>query len=137
MDYETFTFEKVSITEAIAAKKEDEAPPKQDIDWSRRRQPLLPSEIKLQNETCTWLVALPAHVRPLHLARKFPRIANKLAAEWARPVNCDKIFEELMIDHRGTRKGFPVEIAKEITELRAYYNTEVFVAKRDTWELTL
>jgi hypothetical protein len=83
------------------------------------------------------MVSLPENLRPLHLARQFPRIANKLAEVWQRPVICDKVFEDLMIDNRGTRQGFPHDVAKEIGDLRGYYNTEVYVPKLDTWTLTL
>ena len=137
MEYESFTFEKVTIEDAIAAKKAEDEPVKEDVNWAFKRRQLLSSEMKLQNETCAWLVALPERVRPLHLARKFPRIANQLASAWTRPVVCDQIFDELMLDHRGKRQGFPLEIAREITELRAYFSTEVFVVKQDAWTLTL
>ena len=137
MDYETFNFEKVSIAEAKAVIKGEEASVKQDENWSAKRGPELPSDRKLTNETCTWLVALPPEVRPLLLARKYPRIANRIADVWQRPVNCDKVFEDLMIDHRGTRQGFPVEVAKEITELRAYFNTVVCAGVQDIWTLTI
>jgi hypothetical protein len=129
-------FEKVSIAEAKAVYKGDE-PVKEEVNWEPKRNPKLPSDLKLQNETISWLMSLPENLRPLHLARQFPRIANKLAEAWQRPVNCDKVFDELMIDHRGTRQGFSHEVAKEIADLRGYYNTEVYVQKMDTWTLTL
>lgn len=129
-------FEKVSIADARAVYKGDE-PVKEEENWEAKRQPEIPSDLKLGGETVVWLMSLPENLRPLHLARKFPRIANKFADAWQRPVICDKIFDELMLDHRGTRKGFPLEVAKEITELRAYYSNEVYVQKQDNWTLTL
>jgi hypothetical protein len=129
-------FEKVSVEDAKAALKGDEKPVQQE-NWEPKRQPKIASDLKLSDEACTWLMSLPANVRPLHLARQFPRITNRFAEVWKRPVICDKIFDELMLDHRGTRKGFPLEVAKEITDLRGYYNTEVYVQKQDTWTLTM
>lgn len=137
MEYEALNFEKVSIAEAKAVLKGEEEKNKVAEDWSKKRQPVLPSDLKLRDSTIVWLMELPVDVRPLHLARKFPRIANKLSDNWTRPLICDGIFEELMIDHRGTRQGFPEEVAKEITSLRGYYNTEVYTPKQDTWTLTL
>ncbi len=129
-------FEKVSLAEAKAVHKGDELE-KHEENWESKREPLLPSDLKLQNETITWMMSLPENLRPLHLARQYPRIANKIAEAWQRPVVCDKVFEDLMLDHRGTRQGFPHDIAKEIADLRGYYNTEVYVPKLDTWTLTL
>jgi hypothetical protein len=129
-------FEKVSVAAARAVIKGEE-PVKQEENWDAKRQPVIPSDLKLDGESAVWLMSLPSNLRPLHLARKFPRIANKLAEAWKRPVNCDKVFDELMMDHRGTRKGFPHEVAKEIADLRGYYNAEVYVRTQDTWTLTL
>jgi len=130
-------FEKVSVADARGMITGEE-PVKQVENWEHRRQLKLPTELKLQDDTIVWLMSLPSNVRPLHLARKFPRIANKIAEAWQRPVICDKIFAELIIDHRGTRQGFPHEVAKEISDLKGYFCTEVFVEKQqDTWTLTL
>lgn len=129
-------FEKVSVAEARAVHKGEETV-KQEENWAAKRQPEIPSDRKLSGSTVVWMMSLPSNIRPLHLARKFPRIANKLAEGWQRPVICDKIFDELMMDHRGTRKGFPHEVAKEIGDLRGYYNTEVYVRAEETWTLTL
>lgn len=127
MEYDPLAFEKVSIAEAKSALQEREATsnPQQE-DWSTRRRPEIISDKRLTNETCVWLVALPPEVRPLRLARKFPRIANRIAGVWQRPVECDKVFDDLMIDRRGTRQGFLFEVAKEIADLRAYFSTEVY-----------
>jgi len=130
-------FEKVSVAQARAVQKGEE-PVKQEENWEAKRQPKLLAEMKLQNDTIVWLMSLPSNVRPLHLARQFPRIANKIAEAWQRPVICDKVFAELIIDHRGTRQGFPHEVAKEISDLKGYFCTEVFVEKQqDPWKLTL
>lgn len=126
IEHDVVAFEKVSIAEAKAALHGKEQPSRRARDWTYARSPLQSSDVKLEDATIEWLLDLPEHVRPLRLARKFPRIANKLSREWKRPVNCDRIFDELMIDYRGTRQGFPFEVAKEITELRAYFSEEVF-----------
>lgn len=72
-----------------------------------------------------WLAALPKAVRPIELGRRFPRIVNRLAVMWAYPDAVDAYLQELLIDQRGTRQGFPPVIAKELAELRAHFDSEV------------
>lgn len=131
MNYETFTFEKVSIDEARAAHKGDEA------EWINQRQPVLTVDQKLQNHAASWLMSLPESVRPLRLARQFPRIVNTISTEWKRPNVCDKVFDDLTIDHRGNRKGFPLEVMKEISDLKAYYEVEVHKRQKDSWSISI
>ena len=124
--YDVVAFEKVTVQEAREYLGANVPSTKNEGNWEPKRRPVHESDLKLTEETIKWLSDLPEHVRPLRLARQFPRITNRFAAEWQRPMNCDKYFDELMIDHRGTRRGFSFEIAKEIADLRAYFSTEVF-----------
>lgn len=136
MDNDSIAFEKVSIAEARAALRGPDGKSLEEPKWDEQRKPPIPSDVALQRETYDWLVAMPDRIRPHHLAQQFPRIANKIFSAWKRPEICIKVFDELMMDNRGTRKGFPLEVAREITNLRVYYTTEVFKMKQDTWVLT-
>lgn len=137
MDNDAIAFERVSIAEARAALHGQDIKPQEDPKWAEQRKPPIPSDVALQAETQDWLVAMPERVRPRHLPHQFPRVANKIFSAWKRPEICIKVFDELMMDSRGTRKGFPLEVAREITNLRVYYTTEVFKMKQDTWVLTV
>lgn len=91
------------------------------LDWSalRKADPanrLLPASRE-------WLETLPSEVRPASLAAKYPRIANILAVEWANPPVCRDYLTALLVDRRGSRKGFPVETHRELSALRDYYFT--------------
>jgi hypothetical protein len=88
-------------------------------DPAALRTPQSPERIK--DETVRWLAALPEHVRPVELCRKFPRIANKIALLWRRVARCEEFLDELVVDRRGGRKGFPMVIAQELTTLRRHY----------------
>lgn len=134
MSNDTITFEKVSIAEARKALHPEDQ--KTSQKWADQRKPPVASDVELQKETRQWLGEMPDRVRPMHLAVRFPRIANKIFSVWHRPEQCIHVFDELMMDYRGTRTGFPVEIAKEITNLRVFYTTEVYKMKQDTWVLT-
>ena len=75
----------------------------------------------LSDETSRWIAALPANVRPIALARKFPRIANSIAELWRRVASCEEYLGTLVVDLRGDRSGFPPDVAQELTALRNYY----------------
>jgi hypothetical protein len=76
--------------------------------------------------TCmTWLSSLPEQVRPVALAKRYPRIANILALDWDRPAACRRYFNELLFDHRrGNRQGFPLDVHRELETLRDYYDAQ-------------
>ena len=60
-------------------------------------------------------------MRPLALATKYPRLANRIAHEWREPSACRKDFDDLVYDKRGTRRGFPPDVYVELLALRDYY----------------
>jgi hypothetical protein len=83
----------------------------------RRRQPLnepLPATIR-------WVAKLPDEVRPIKLLKTFPRIANALARVWSHPAECQAYMEDLIVDRRGNRSGFPIEVLENLLTLRDYY----------------
>ena len=76
---------------------------------------------RLLSSTVDWLASLPPNVRPLALATKFPRVANRIAKEWQQPSACRRDFEDLVYDKRGTRRGFPPDVYIELLALRDFY----------------
>jgi len=64
-----------------------------------------------------WLRRLPARERPLALCSMYSRLANRLAAVWEDPWQTEAVLDELMIDHRGGRLGFPRMVALELVRL--------------------
>lgn len=83
----------------------------------RRSQPVM----VLLPRTKSWIASLPAPVRPHALAAQFARIANLLCMSWDDPPACAKYLAELLIDHRGGRKGFPSTVLRELNVLQLYY----------------
>ena len=71
--------------------------------------------------TVSWAAKLPPDVRPTVLLRTYGRIANMLAATWTDPPAFLRCVDELFVDRRGDRKGFPPEVMEELFALRAYY----------------
>jgi len=104
---------------AVSAKlPSPQAPP--PADAAKRRQD--PTSVnRLLSSTIDWLASLPPNVRPLALATKYPRVANRIAKEWREPRACRRDFDDLVYDKRGTRRGFPPDVYVELLALRAYY----------------
>jgi hypothetical protein len=69
-----------------------------------------------------WVSTLRADVRPNALLAKFPRIANLIAALWRDPKALRRYVDDLLVDTRGNRKGFPLDILSELFALRAHYD---------------
>ena len=93
--------------------------PAAEEDWASRRK-ARPAETLLPVAT-RWLAALPFDCYPLALAKTFPRIANALATFWSRPDALMSYLGELLVDRRGGRRGFPLDVLDELHQLRAYY----------------
>jgi hypothetical protein len=100
-------------------------------DWAKRRK----SEPAngLLKPTFAWASTLPVEAQPRSLMYKFPRIANLLAAMWPDPNSFRRYMDDLLVDKRGNRQGFPVDVLKELFELRAYYD-EVHLDTSRPWE---
>ena len=98
---------------------EERVAPDAPVDFTGRRKAspvtcLLPSTRK-------WLDALPRRVQPHSLCESYPRIANLIAATWGDPEALKAYFEELLIDRRGSRRGFTPEVANDLRALRLYH----------------
>ncbi|MFC5475863.1 hypothetical protein [Paraherbaspirillum soli] len=125
---DSIQFEKVSISEAKAVLDDDQRA-RQEKNWEHFRRMISPSDLELKEATYHWLLTLPIAVWPLWLAKHFPRIANHLAEVWRQPAVCEDLFVELLLDQRGTRKGFPEEVSREIMALKLYFETKAAPAK--------
>jgi hypothetical protein len=100
-----------------------------------RRRPQPPEA--LVGDTIKWLAALPADVRPTALPIQFVRIANAVARVWSDPRRCLDYLEDLLIDRRGGRQGFPFEVALEIAGLKDYYETTVHPTAQTAWDVII
>jgi hypothetical protein len=98
-------------------------------DWSqvRRAKPvetLLPMSER-------WLSSLPPDIRPLALTAQFPRIVNLIALQWNDRRRCPQYFEELSVDRRGGRQGFPAGVKVELSALLDYWYSRDPTVARD------
>ena len=57
---------------------------------------------------------------PMQLANRHPRIIERIVGLWNRGPELEAYFDDLLIDQRGNREGFPPEIIMEILALKNY-----------------
>jgi hypothetical protein len=88
---------------------------------ARKRRTAEPA-VGLLRPTAIWASTLRPDVRPNALLAKFPRIANLIAALWRDPTSLRRYVDDLLVDKRGNRRGFPLDILSELFALRAYYD---------------
>ena len=74
-----------------------------------------------------WVARLPTERRPFALARSYPRIAERLAAIDLETSVAIRFLDSLTIDHRGDRNGFPVDVGRELMQLRLHYTQRLEV----------
>jgi len=103
-----------------------------DVDWTTQRSKEPASG--MLRPTAQWAAALPSPVVPHALLSKFPRICNLLAVLWQDPASLRHYLDDLLVDKRGNRQGFPLEILRELVALRAYYD-ELHSGSNRPWEV--
>lgn len=122
-DLGAFEFEKVSLNDARKAL--DETGPagytvkRKTENWTEQRSAGEPEG--LSEAAVAWMAALPEGVRPTQLALRYGRLANRLCELWNDPAGCERLLDELMMDRRGGRQGFPLKVAHELATLRDHY----------------
>jgi hypothetical protein len=53
-----------------------------------------------------------------------------MAAVWEDPEQTEALFDELLIDHRGGRHGFPPLVAGELMRLHHFHERRLAPASR-------
>lgn len=87
--------------------------------------PAAPDACRPSSEVQAWLDRLPEAARAPKLAAAFPRIAERIARFDGEPPFAARYLDQLMIDRRGDRQGFPIEIGRELMRLRSHYAQRV------------
>ncbi len=86
----------------------------------RLRAPVREVDQTLALETRLWSLRLPVALQPRLLERDFPRVANRVARAWTDPQLLDPLFDDLLHDRRGDRRGFAAPVATELRRLRQF-----------------
>ncbi|HET9763575.1 MAG TPA: hypothetical protein VFR50_08680 [Casimicrobiaceae bacterium] len=85
-----------------------------DPKANRRREPFnqpLPGTLR-------WVESFPEAIRPNAVLDKFPRIANALARAWNDREQLRMELDQLLVDRRTGRRGFPPDVYNELLTLR-------------------
>ena len=67
---------------------------------------------------------------PYVLEQRFARIVNRIAELWLTP-QLDRYFEELLMDRRGGRQGFPADVMTDLMALYAKHTSIVAANAKD------
>jgi hypothetical protein len=79
------------------------------------------ADAQLTTEGQALISSLDEPLQPKELALRYPRIVNQIARYWRLPTQMDKYFQDLLMDARGNRQGFPLRIVMELSTLREHY----------------
>jgi len=91
------------------------------LEEHKRRRHATPADKPLPR-TLAWLASLPPNVQPTALIRRYPRIANVIAATWGHATSLRSYMDCLYSENRGTHRGFPLEVLRELVALKRYHD---------------
>ena len=122
---DSFDFRPVSIDSARAALDELPSGVGRVLDavpgyWQKNRRAALASDRALTGRAMDWAVRLPPNIRPLVTTERYPRIINAIADSWADNKARTEMFDHLLNDRRVGRRGFPIDVEREISALCLY-----------------
>ena len=121
----SFDFQPVSIDSARAALDELPSGVARVLEgvpgyWQNNRRPPLATDRALTGRAMDWAVQLPANIRPLITTERYPRIINAIASAWPDATARAEMFDHLLNDRRVGRRGFPIDVEREISALCLY-----------------
>jgi hypothetical protein len=102
--------------DVYAVRIAQEAQRDHDEDRYLKMRRSAPAETLLPG-TSAWATRLPSELKPRALLDRYPRVANLVAATWADARAFETYIESLLTDKRGNRRGFPVEVQRELASL--------------------
>lgn len=85
--------------------------------WQNNRRPALATDRALTGRAMEWLGRLPENIQPHLTILRYPRIINAIADAWPVAAHRADVFDHLLNDRRIGRRGFPVDIEREIAAL--------------------
>ncbi len=88
------------------------------------------------NKYATDLIAkLPSDLSVIHLYADFPHVLNKIALAWGHHSDFYRLMDDLLIDKRGGRTGFPFKTALELSRLAEHYEQYVSKRPKSQWDV--
>jgi hypothetical protein len=113
-------FEPVSIEAARQALDEIDAAMASMLSpeyWARVRRKTLATDRALTGRSMKWLAELPEDMRPVITMQRYARVINVIVDAWPSADDRDEVFENLLNDRRKGRRGFPIDVERELSAL--------------------
>lgn len=82
-----------------------------------------PAQRVMGNERLAGLFAANPDKYPYALEASYGRILDRIMNLWDDPIALQPLFEDLMVDKRGGRQGFPSAVANDIYRLSVMYDS--------------
>ncbi|MDO9074302.1 MAG: hypothetical protein Q7U73_13660 [Rubrivivax sp.] len=92
-----------------------------ETQWAPLRRPERHGDSALTGTSRRWLRQLPPRRRPLRLCEAHPRVVNRIAWCWADASLREQVLDDLLVDRRGGRRGFPAPMVRELQRLREFH----------------
>lgn len=113
-------FEPVSIESAREALDEIDAAMASMLSpeyWTKVRRKMLATDRALTGRSMKWLAELPEDLRPVITMQRYARVINSIVDAWPDAGQRDDVFENLLNDRRKGRRGFPIDVERELSAL--------------------
>jgi hypothetical protein len=78
---------------------------------------------------------LPSDLSLIHLYADFPHVLDKIAVAWGDHAAFYALMDDLLIDKRGGRSGFPFKTALELSRLAEHYEQYVSKRPKSKWDV--
>jgi hypothetical protein len=114
---------------ALTSQAHEEAPESNKVP----RHASIRAEELVLPKTIKWARSIPSDLRPRALVIKFPRIANAMADIWSQPRLFNILLCQLMLDDRGERDGFPLDVLQDLANLRVHFDSRYKHPGTDVW----
>jgi hypothetical protein len=127
-------WEEVDYKEALPAEMLAEEQNRLAVEQAKAKAKRGAPRAELDQRSKQILAALPTEMRPSNIVSMFPHIMNLISKSWHDPKEFVKTLDELLIDDRGNRVGFPFAVIVELTDLREHYFSTVRPEARKLWD---
>lgn len=85
--------------------------------WTKVRRKMLATDRALTGRSMKWLAELPQDLRPVITMQRYARVINSIVDAWPDREQRDDVFESLLNDRRRGRRGFPIDVERELSAL--------------------
>lgn len=88
--------------------------------WEKVRRSPLATDRALTGRAMAWLGELHESLRPQATVARYPRVINSIVDAWPDAQARDQVFEHLLNGRRRGRRGFPIDVERELSTLCLY-----------------